>query len=309
METGMSGNGQHAAIHFSRPPTRVVSLVPSVTESLFDLGLGNRLVGVTDYCIHPASGVAGLARIGGPKNPNVDRIVALKPDMVIANREENLEPDVIALEAAGLKVWVTFPQTAREAMDILWVLVRVFDVPREAIKLRALEQCLQWTVQAARSAPRVRVFCPVWRDTRNHPPAWWMTINRQTYAHDVLENCGGENVFAERERRYPLAAELGGTDPPADAPNPVEGRDTRYPRVTPDEIRQAAPEVILLPSEPYAFDESDEALVLDAFAGTPAVRAGHVHRVDGSLITWHGTRLAKALAELPSLLSQRGDRP
>ena len=126
---------------------------------------------------------------------------------------------------------------------------------------------------------------------------WMMTFNFQTYMSDVLAKCGGMNVFSGRMRRYPLDADLGLADP-------VEAgdRDTRYPRVTLDEIRQAAPEIILLPSEPYEFGEDDIPQIKEWLADTPAVRDDRVHLIDGSLLTWPGTRLARALADLPPYL-------
>ena len=126
-----------------------------------------------------------------------------------------------------------------------------------------------------------------------------MAANRATYLHDILRVCGGRNVFAERDRRYPLAADL---DParPADPPDPA--RDTRYPRVTVAEIVAAAPDVILLPSEPYPFADVDRDDLLSLRA-IPAVANNRIYPVDGSLLTWPGTRLAQALAEVPALLN------
>ncbi len=296
----MSGTGNLPELHLGGVPRRVVSLVPSVTGSLFDLQLGHCLVGVTEFCVYPPAGVAVLPKVGGTKNPDRDRILALQPDLVIANQEENRREDVEALRAAGVPVWVTFPNTARDALNLLWALTRVFDAPQQGRTMAALERSYEVTSLAAVNMPPVSVFCPVWREPAvPAAAAWWMTANRETYVHDVLRICGGWNVFAERDRRYPLAADL---DPrrPADPPDPA--RDTRYPRVTTDEIVTAAPEVILLPSEPYAFGEEDlEAL--QSLPDIPAVRNGRVYLVDGSLLTWPGTRLAQALAEVPALLN------
>ena len=277
-----------------------MSLVPSVTGSLFDLGLGQCLVGVTEFCVYPAAGVARLPKVGGTKNPDRERIVALQPDLVIANQEENRREDVEALRAAGVPVWVTFPNTARDALNLLWALTRVFDAPQQGRTLAALERSYEVTSMAAENMPVVSVFCPVWREPAAPAAAvWWMTANRETYLHDVLRICGGRNVFAGRDRRYPLAADL---DPqrPADPPDPA--RDTRYPRVTTAEIVAAAPEVILLPSEPYLFGEADLETVR-SLPDIPAVRNERVYLVDGSLLTWPGTRLAQALAEVPALLN------
>ena len=103
----------------AEPARRIVSLVPSLTEALFALGLGDRVVGVTDWCVHPADAVAPLPKVGGTKNPSLERIRELRPDLVIANREENRQRDVERLEASGLQVWVTYPRTVREAVELL----------------------------------------------------------------------------------------------------------------------------------------------------------------------------------------------
>ena len=107
----IKGNGRDKALHFHHPPKRVVSLVPSMTESLFDLGLGDVVVGITDYCIYPAELLKNLPRVGGTKDVSEDEILDLKPDFVIANQEENSRQLVEKLEAAGIRVWVTFPKS------------------------------------------------------------------------------------------------------------------------------------------------------------------------------------------------------
>jgi ABC-type hemin transport system substrate-binding protein len=289
------GNGRSAILTFTSAPRRVVSLVPSMTESLFDLGAGGALVGVTDYCRPPADAAEGLARVGGTKSTDVQAVLRLKPDLVIANQEENRRQVVEALEAAGVKVWVTYPRTVDEAIRILWALVDLFRLPHAAPRVKTLEMTLEWTARAMAEKAGQRTFCPIWRGQTEDGRSWWMTFRRDTYAHDVLARCGAANVFADRERRYPLAADLG----QAEAEDPGE-RDTHYPRVTDEEVLRAEPQVVLLPSEPFAFGEPHLQLVEETFASTPAVRDGRVHLVDGSLITWHGTRLARALGELPS---------
>ena len=281
------------------PPERVVSLVPSVTESLFDLALGGRLVAVTDYCVYPEEGVARLPKIGGTKNPDVARIIGLAPDLVIANREENRREDVEALQAAGIPVWVTFPQTVREAFNLLWNIMHVFDEPSMVERIRSVEWVADWLerMSAQRENP-CRVFVPIWVEPL-------MTVNADTYMHDLLRVCGAANVFAERERRYPLAADLGEREPYAADDPRAAGRDVRYPRVTLDEVVTAQPDVILLPSEPYAFT-AEHAAVFRAL-DVPAARSGAIHMVDGSLLSWHGTRVARALNELPALLCPQED--
>lgn len=274
-------------------PRRVVSLVPSMTESLFDLAVGDRLVGITDYCTRPADQVARLPRIGGTKNPDLARIIALAPDLVIANQEENRQADVEALQAAGIFVWITYPHTVREALNLLWTIMDVFEEPRMVPRVRQIEISCEWTLSAVEEKPPLRAFVPVWRDP-------WMTFNQETYIHDLLRVCGVANIFAERQRQYPLAADLGEAEPLESDDPRVMGRDTRYPRVTLEEVIALQPDLILLPDEPYAFTHADavELAKLDV----PAARNGQIKVVDGSLLTWHGTRIAYALNELPPLL-------
>lgn len=279
----------------SAPPQRVVSLVPSVTESLFDLNLGERLIAITDYCIYPADGVARLPRIGGTKNPDTHRIVELAPDLVIANQEENREEDAQALREAGIPVWVTFPKTVLEAINLLWNIMHVFDEPAMVPRVRLIEQTYDWVVRISETREQpCRVFVPIWFDPL-------MTFNADTYAHDLLRVCGGTNVFAERQRLYPLKADLGQVEPLAEDDPRVQGRDTRYPRVTPEEVEAAQPDMILLPSEPFQFTE--EHIPLFAELETPARnRNDGIILVDGALLTWHGTRLAHAMNTIPALL-------
>ncbi len=277
----------------SSPPQRVVSLVPSVTESLFDLGLGGRVVGVTDYCVFPAEHVRHLPRVGGTKNPDLERIHALQPDLVIANREENRREDVEALQAAGIAVWVTFPKTVQEALNLLWTIMDVFDEPAMVPRVRLIEQTVDFVERIGMTRPHpCRVFVPIWFDPL-------MTFNADTYIHDLVRVCGGTNVFADRERRYPLQADLGGAQAyPADDPR-ISERDTRYPRITMSEVVAAQPDVILLPSEPFPFT-SEHAHIFEQL-DVPAARRAAIHLCDGSLLTWHGTRIAHALTVLPAL--------
>jgi ABC-type Fe3+-hydroxamate transport system substrate-binding protein len=292
-----NGNGYRKLLHFTQAPQRVVSLVPSLTASLFDLGLGKALVGVTDYCTLPAEPLAHLPHVGGPKNPRVDEIVALQPDLVMADQDENSLADVEALEAQGVAVWVTLPRTVRQAMDVLFKIAELFRDHTATARVQTLEITLDWAEESAGSMPAFRYFCPLWQETSSSEP-WWITFSGDTYMSDLLHLMGGTNVFAERARRYPLAADLGQAQP-----EPTAGRDTRYPRLPLNEIIAAQPEVILLPDEPYAYDESYRAQLSELFADTPAVQNDRIICLDGKLITWHGTYLAQSLRELPAVLA------
>lgn len=251
----------------SAPPRRVVSLVPSITESLFELNVGDRLVAITDYCVYPAAQVARVPRIGGTKTPDIARIIDLRPDLVMANQEENRREDVEALQAAGIPVWVTFPKTMREGFNVLWNIMHIFDEPGLVERVRAMEWTLDWLERLAENRETLlRVFVPIWHDPL-------MTFNANTYAHDLMRVCGGTNVFADH--------------------------DQRYPRITLEEVTAAQPELILLPSEPFSFSEAH--LPIFASLDTPASKGGNIRLVDGTLLFWHGTRMGRAMNELPSL--------
>jgi ABC-type Fe3+-hydroxamate transport system substrate-binding protein len=280
-------------MEFLTPPTRVVSLVPSITESLFDLGFGEAVVGATDYCVHPAQKASALEKVGGTKNARVEDILALQPELVIASQEENTPAIVQALEAAGITVWLTFPKTVDDTLADLRRLADIFQSNNAYLAVDMLEKTVEFARAVAADGEHPRVFCPIWRGEQDSQP-WYMTCNAETYTSDLLALFGGENVFAARLRRYPLESDL--KNEAGEAP---EGRDTRYPRVSLAEIRAAQPELILLPSEPFAFGENHLEEIKILLAETPAVKNDRIRLLDGSLLTWPGTRLGKALEQLP----------
>lgn len=250
---------------FAQPPRRIVSLVPSITETLFALGLDVRIVGVTDFCVHPRELVASKPRVGGTKNPSLDAVHSLEPDLVIANVEENRRRDVERLEAAGVRVFVTYVRSVSDAIDEIRTLGAVNGA-------REVAERIAGSIEVARAAlrvrePRTRVVALIWK----HP---YMAVGDDTFAHDLMAVCGGVNCFADREGRYP--------------------------RIDDRTLEQASPEVILLPSEPYDFGESDrrELLRLDC----PAARNARVHLIEGELLSWYGPRTERALRELSLLI-------
>jgi ABC-type Fe3+-hydroxamate transport system substrate-binding protein len=251
------------------PPRRVVSLIPSITEILFALGLGDAVVGCTVYCTEPREGVATKTRIGGEKNPKLDAIRDLEPDLVVANIEENLRAHIDTLRGWGIPVYVTYPRTVLEGIRLIRDLGRIAGALERGTEIAAaIETQLAETCARHAGRGRLRVFCPIWRTP-------YMTINRDTYIHDVLATCGGDNVFA--------------------------GLPRRYPEVTPDDVAVARPDVILLPDEPFRFRRAHLADFAE-HPEIPALRDGRVHLVDGKLLSWYGPRIARALAELPSML-------
>lgn len=260
----MARNSQDASgarVDLPARPERIVSLVPSVTETLFALGLGDRVVGVTDWCLHPADALARLPRVRGTKNPDLDAIGHLRPDLVLANLEENREVDIRRMRERGDCVWVDFPCTVDDVVEhVRWLA----DLGAPSEPHTSLQDDLREGLRRARArtASRRRCFLAVWK----HP---WMTIGPQTYAHDLLAHLGLDNAFADSAERYP--------------------------RVDLEEIAARDPEVVLLPDEPYAFGPDDVAELFEALRETPAARAGEIHVVDGTLAFWHGPRTARAL--------------
>jgi len=250
---------------------RIVSLVPSLTEALFALGLGERVVGVTDWCVHPADAVARLPKVGGTKNPSLDRIRELCPDLVIANREENRRRDVERLEAAGVRVLVTYPRSVRDAVAVLAELAQLGAAGGARHPLVEETRASVERAEAALPADPIPVFCPIWKGP-------WMAVGADTYADDLLRVCGGRNVFRDR-------------------------RERRYPIVETAEIVAAAPEVIVLPDEPYRFGPREVAEL--AALDVPAARSRRIHLLDGTLVSWYGPRTAPAIRALSALLAGR----
>jgi ABC-type Fe3+-hydroxamate transport system substrate-binding protein len=217
---------------------RVVSLVPSLTEAVAASAPG-LVVGATQWCTHPA----GLAveRVGGTKNPDVERVLALRPDVVLANEEENRAADLEALRAAGVAVWVTEIRSVPQAfVELDRMLTEACGLSRPAW-LDAAEAAWADVGHGAFGGEVRRGVVPIWRRP-------WMVLGRDTFAGDVLRRLGVENVYA--------------------------GHGERYPKVPLEELRAQAADVVVLPDEPYAFSASDGP---EAFPGVPAALVSGRH--------------------------------
>jgi ABC-type Fe3+-hydroxamate transport system substrate-binding protein len=277
---------------FGAPPKRIVSLVPSDTYSVAALGCGAALVGRTDYCELPADVVAAVPSVGGTKNPDIAKIAALEPDLIIANQEENSKGDLEALAQQGFKVLVCFPKRAAEGIAHLARLARVLRVEGDPAVRQMLKQGYEAIREAERSAKKpLRTFCPIWMKPL-------MTINGDTFISDIMALSGAENVFAHRARRYPLAADLGRAT--AMTGEAVEGRDVRYPRVTMEEVVVCAPELVLLPDEPHPFTEG-EAAVFRA-EKIPAAERHAVVSTSGRDLCWYGAHTIEGLPRMRALV-------
>lgn len=284
---------------FPTPPKRVVSLVPSDTYSVIRLGAKEKLVGRTRFCIAPADDVKNIEIVGGTKDVDVDRVIALEPDLVIANQEENTRSQVERLDAAGISVLVSFPKRFAEGISHLARLALALGLSDDPVAKALVMTCYHAHREAEKHrqehAP-VRAFVPIWMDPL-------MTVHESTFISDSLDLVGGENIFADRHRRYPLAADLGRAKPLS--PERVGSRDTRYPRVTLDEVVARQPELVILPDEPHEFTEADAEVFrkLDI----PAAKNGRVVFCDGKDLMWYGARSIEGLERLRQLV--RGNGP
>jgi ABC-type Fe3+-hydroxamate transport system substrate-binding protein len=262
---------------FSRPPTRIVSLVPSDTFNVF--ALGRTVIGRTRYCDAPAE----IPIVGGTKDVDVDAVVALQPDLVLANQEENSRVHLEQLAQSGWPVWIAFPRTVADGLSHLARLARVLAPDAKELVGKGLAMHAA-SEAAARTVRPLRVFVPIWMDPL-------MTINGQTYISDALRLAGCVNVFADRERRFPLAADLGEA-----IPSRAGSRDTRYPRITLSEVVERKPEVVLLPDEPHPFTEEDAQVFRKAVPDARVVFCG------GRDLSWYGAQSVEGIPRLRKLV-------
>jgi ABC-type Fe3+-hydroxamate transport system substrate-binding protein len=267
----------------TEPPNRAVSVVPSMTETLFELGLATFLVGVSDDCRYPAEGVQTKFRVGPIEQLNIQHIVDLRPDVVIVNREENTLADIARLQDAGLHVWQTFPRTVMDAMNLIWDTLHLFMVEDRYLyeKVNLINRTIDWVggVSEANEDHICKVFVPML-------PEPLTTFGSDTYAHDLLRVAGGTNTFGDY-------APTPDSDPAEDL--------RRYPTVMLEEVQAAQPDVILLPGSPLSFLETD-IMWFNQQLDVPATRNQQVYLIDGSLFTYHSTRLARALNEISALM-------
>lgn len=236
-------------------PRRIVSLVPSQTELLHALGLEEEVVGITKFCVHPAAWFQGKKRVGGTKTVHLDKVAALHPDLVIANKEENVREQVEAL-AEHFPVWVSDVHDLPSALSMVEQIGRLTGKAAEAGALAA-EVARRFALHRPEAvAPRPRAAYLIWRKP-------YMVAGGDTFIHAMLEEAGFENAF---------------------------GTEARYPEVSPAWLADCAPDVVLLSSEPYPFQEKHLAEFREICP------TAQVAIVDGELFSWYGSRLLLAPA-------------
>lgn len=238
---------------------RLVSLCPSLTELVFDLGAGDELVGRTKFCVHPQPLVERVEKVGGTKNPKIARILELHPDLVLMNQEENRLEDADQLRSAGLSVHSSMPRNAAETAEMVRSIAAAIGRadPGERIATD-IETRAERVDATAKGLTPVTYAYLIWREP-------WMTINDDTFVGALLALAGGRNVFA-------AAAD-------------------RYPTITLDDLRAASPDAILLSSEPFPFADR-HATELERALNLPRSRFA---LVDGELLSWHGSRTPRGI--------------
>jgi iron complex transport system substrate-binding protein len=250
---------------------RIVSLCPSLTELVFDLGRGDELVGRTKFCIHPADRVGAVEKVGGTKNPKIDRIVELAPDIVLLNEEENRREDAEALQGAGIRCHVSFPRSALETADMVRSIAAAVDTRDQGERIaRDIVARHERVKRAAVGRTPVRFAYLIWREP-------WMTVNADTFVSALLTDAGGQNVFAARADRYPVA--------------------------TPEELGAAEADVVLLSTEPFPFKPSHA----DELAKLSGVARERMQIVDGEMLSWHGSRTPAGIDYAERVIAGAGD--
>ncbi len=256
-------------ISLTKAPERIVSLVPSQTELLHTLGLGEEVVGITKFCVHPSAWSRSKTRVGGTKDVRPEKIHALQPDLIIANKEENVKEQIDALSHL-YPVWVSDVRTLPEALDMIGSLGELTGKDPEARNLteeiarrfddlhllrsddpHRRSDAPNAPVNAERQ-PRTAYF--IWRNP-------WMVAGGDTFIHDMLRRCGLDNLFGDR---------------------------LRYPSINLEYLAEMRCERVLLSSEPYPFAEKH---ILEIRAVLPDAK---IQLVDGEMFSWYGSRLLDA---------------
>jgi len=246
-------------VEITYPPQRIISLVPSITELLFDLGLEKRIIGVTNFCVHPIEKTKTMTHIGGTKDFDITKILALKPDLVIANKEENPKNEILKL-AEKVPVFVTHVTGLSSALQMIEQISQITNKTKEGLWI--IEEIKAQFQKLKRPVELRKAIYLIWRKP-------YMTINGNTFIHDMMLRAGFQNVFSQKTESYPV--------------------------ITAEEIKNSEAEIILLCSEPYRFKEKYIPEFLDLLP------SADVRVVDGEMFTWYGSRMRLAADYFESL--------
>lgn len=245
--------GREVTINY--PPKRIISVVPSQTELLFELGLSTEVIGITKFCVHPASQFKAKTKVGGTKKLNIDLIRSLQPDLIIGNREENTQED-IELLSKEFPVWMSDIYNLEDAMKTITQIAELVDRQPEATYLNHLISAGFTDLQtlALQLGIDKKVAYMIWKDP-------YMLAGKDTFINDILMKIGLTNVI----------------------------RESRYPEIDIEELAVLKPDFVFLSSEPYPFREKH---VEELNAALPGVK---IMLVDGEMFSWYGSRLVKAV--------------
>ncbi|HET8752859.1 MAG TPA: helical backbone metal receptor [Salinimicrobium sp.] len=236
-------------------PKRIVSLVPSQTELLVDLGLEDALVGITKFCVHPKRLRKQIKIVGGTKKVNVEKIRALQPEIILCNKEENTEEMVQELEKIA-PVHVSDIKTIQDTLNLIKNYGEIFLVQQEASAIaQKIENRLAEHLEVKKDKPEKRVAYLIWKNP-------WMVAGKDTFINHLLEINGLKNVFLDK--------------------------NSRYPEISLEEINNRSVDVVMLSTEPYPFQEKHRNLILEK-CGVQKVEI-----VDGEFFSWYGSRLISA---------------
>jgi iron complex transport system substrate-binding protein len=255
-------------VRFSAPARRIVSLAPNLTEIVFALGLGDRLVGVTDFCDYPPA-ARQVARVGGITGPSAEQIVALAPDLVLATTAGNGKEQVLGLARLGLRVVVTDPKDLASVADSFVLVARAAGVPEAGARVAAeFRRRLDAVRRAVAGLPRPRTLLLVWPDPL-------IAAGPRTFPSRLLEAAGGTNALA------------------------VEW-SAAYPTIGLESLLAIAPDAIVLAAHQGT---TLEALArLSRYGDVPAIRDGRLAVIDQAILARPGPRLADAAEQLTRLL-------
>ncbi len=241
-------------------PERVISLVPSITHTLFEIGCGDKVVGRTDFCNKP-EGVNKIKSVGQPKKIDIDRIISLTPDLIIADRDENSKKDIETLIQNGFKVYVTFIKNIYDITLFLKELGKIF----KSEKSHEIGRKIEDEIKKLNPSRKIATFTPIWRNP-------YMTFNEKTFSDDLLSKCGFENVFKKNKKRYFKLYE--------------------------EDILKKDFELLLLPSEPYNFHEIEPLEIIEDLKLSPDVKIAYI---PGEWVAWYGAITLESIRELKKL--------
>lgn len=248
-------------VEVNYPPKRIISLVPSQTELLYDLGLNEEVIGITKFCVHPEEWFRNKKRVGGTKTVHIDIVKSLQPDLIIANKEENIKEQIEEL-ATQYPVWVSNIQTISEGLQMIRAVGTI--TGKESIATSLAERIAMNFAdlrKAHNTTLKKKVAYFIWRNP-------WMCAGGDTFISNMIEAAGWENVL---EHRF------------------------RYPEIKPEELTGMQVDMVLLSSEPYPFKEVHIAEIRQVLPEADVIL------VDGEMFSWYGSRMLQAAGYISTI--------